>query len=235
MHAHPDLGVDRRLGAYECVGPGWQLNVLLTHVPFGEETKDLLDTLSLTYLRLSLLAPTIVIGDVNAALTSDDRTPPPRHRQSCLGRHALTGPHRPHGRTHRHTLPLPPRSQHPPLPHPHMLRGPDHVCASTRQPTGTSCPQAVATDPSTLTSSSPTHPHPRRPCQTTPSHPHCGSRPRTTTAPSTGITGPYTPSCPARCTNTHHRHAPGGASMRHGPRHQPHGSTTRPHPPTARP
>ena len=45
----PDLGVDGRLGAYECVGPGWQLNVLLTHVPFGEETKDFLDTLSLAY------------------------------------------------------------------------------------------------------------------------------------------------------------------------------------------
>ena len=74
VHAHPDLGVDGRLGAYECVGPGWQLNVLLTHVPFGEETKDFLDTLSLAYRRLSLLAPTIIIGDLNAAPTGDDRT-----------------------------------------------------------------------------------------------------------------------------------------------------------------
>ena len=77
VHAHPDLGVDGRLGAYECVGPGWQLNVLLTHVPFGEETKDFLDTLSLAYRRLSLLAPTIIIGDLNAAPTYDDRTGPP--------------------------------------------------------------------------------------------------------------------------------------------------------------
>ena len=77
VHAHPDLGVDGRLGAYECVGPGWQLNVLLTHVPFGEETKDFLDTLSLAYRRLSLLAPTIIIGDLNAAPTDDDRTGPP--------------------------------------------------------------------------------------------------------------------------------------------------------------
>ena len=75
--SHPDLGVDGRLGAYECVGPGLQLNVLLTHVPFGEETKDFLDTLSLAYRQLSLLAPTIIIGDLNAAPTDDDRTGPP--------------------------------------------------------------------------------------------------------------------------------------------------------------
>ena len=63
VHAHNDLRVDGRLGAYECVGPGWQLNVLLTHIPFGEETKDFLEALSLAYRRLSLLAPTIIIGD----------------------------------------------------------------------------------------------------------------------------------------------------------------------------
>ena len=77
VHAHPDLGVDGCLGAYECVGPGWQLNVLLTHVPFGGETKDFLDSLSLAHRRLSLLAPTIIIGDLNAAPTDDDRTGPP--------------------------------------------------------------------------------------------------------------------------------------------------------------
>ena len=49
VHAHPDLGIDGRLGAYECMGPGWQINLLLTHVPFGEETKDFLDALSLAY------------------------------------------------------------------------------------------------------------------------------------------------------------------------------------------
>ena len=77
VHAHPDLGVDGRLGAYECVRPGWQLKVLLTHVPFGEETKDFLDALSLAYGRLSLLATTIVIGELNAAPTEDDHTGPP--------------------------------------------------------------------------------------------------------------------------------------------------------------
>ena len=77
VHAHPDLAVDGRLGAYECVGPGWQLNVLLKHVRLGEETKDFLDTLSLAYRRLPLLAPTIIIGDLNAAPTNDDRTSRP--------------------------------------------------------------------------------------------------------------------------------------------------------------
>ena len=77
VHAHPDLGVDGRLGAYECVGPGWQLNVPLGHVPFGGETKDFLDAPSLAYRRLSLLAPTIIKGDLNAACTDDDRTRPP--------------------------------------------------------------------------------------------------------------------------------------------------------------
>ena len=77
MHARPDLGVDDRLGVYECVGPRWQLNVLLTHVSFWEETKDFLDALSLAYRRLSLLAPTIIIGDLNAAPADDDCTGPP--------------------------------------------------------------------------------------------------------------------------------------------------------------
>ena len=77
VHARPELGVDGRVGAYECLGPGWQLNVLLTHVPFREETKDFLDALSLAYRRLSLLAPTIIIGDRSAAPTDDDGTDPP--------------------------------------------------------------------------------------------------------------------------------------------------------------
>ena len=77
MPAHPDLGVAGCLGAYKCVGPRLQLSVLLTHIPFGEGTKDFLDTLSLTYRRLPLLAPTIIIGDLNTAPTDDDRTGPP--------------------------------------------------------------------------------------------------------------------------------------------------------------
>ena len=77
VHGHPDLGVDGRLGAYECLGPGWQLNMPLAHLSFGEETKAFLDTLSLAYCSLSLLGPTIIIGNLNAAPTDDDRTGPP--------------------------------------------------------------------------------------------------------------------------------------------------------------
>ena len=39
VHAQPDFGVDGRLGAYDCVGPRWQLNVLLMHVPFWAGNK----------------------------------------------------------------------------------------------------------------------------------------------------------------------------------------------------
>ena len=51
--------------------------MLLTHVPFGEETKDFLDALSLAYRCLSLVAPTIIIGDLNAAPRDEDRTGQP--------------------------------------------------------------------------------------------------------------------------------------------------------------
>ena len=78
VHAHPDLGVDGCLGAYECVGPGWQLNVVVTHIAFGEQTKEFLETLSLAYRCLSLLAPTIIVGDLNAAPTDDDCSGPPK-------------------------------------------------------------------------------------------------------------------------------------------------------------
>ena len=77
VHAHPGLGVGGHRGAHECVGPGWQLNVLLTHVPFGEEIKDLLDILRPAYRRLPLLAPTIIRGNLNAAPTDNERTSPP--------------------------------------------------------------------------------------------------------------------------------------------------------------
>ena len=211
VHAHPDLGVDGRLRAYECLGRRWQLNVLLTHVPFGEEAKNFLDTLRLAYRRLSLLAPTIIIGHLNAAPTDDDRTGPPTAtdiavwdamHQLCLTdlTPGLTG--------------TPSHYPHQAGTHPSRIDtcwGTQPRCASTKQPTGTSRPQARATDPSTSTSSSPTYPHLRPPYQTTRSHPHCSSRPRTTTVPGTGITGPYTPSCAAQMR----QHSPPPCAGRH--------------------
>ena len=57
--------------------PGWHLNVLPTHIPLGEDTADFLDALSLAFRRLSLLAHTIIIGDLNAAPTDNNCTGPP--------------------------------------------------------------------------------------------------------------------------------------------------------------
>ena len=152
VHAHPNLGVDCRLGAYECVGPGWQLNVLHTHVPFGEETRDFLDTLSLAYRPLSLLAPTIIIGDLNAAPTDDDRNGPPGASDIAVrnAMHQLGFTHLTTGLTgtpshYPYKLATTP---------PALTRatGTQPWCASTRQPMGTSLPRARATDPSTSTS-----------------------------------------------------------------------------------
>ena len=94
VHTQPDLGVDGRLGAYECVGPGWQLNLLLTHVPFGEETKDFLDALSLAYRRPSLPG---THHHHRRPKCRPHRRRPHRsthsHQHSPPGRHAPAGPH----------------------------------------------------------------------------------------------------------------------------------------------
>ena len=191
--------------------PGWQLNLLLTHVLFGEETKDFLDALSLAYRRLSLLAPIIIIGDLNAAPTDDDRIGPPtatdiavRDAMHQLGltnlaaRLASTPSHYPH-QAGTHTSRI------------DTCYGEPTTVRVHEATYGNSRPRARATDPSTSTSSSPTYPHLRPPCQTTPSQPHYSSQPRITTAPGTGITGPYTPSCAAWM----HNHSPPPCAARH--------------------
>ena len=171
VHAPPDLGVDGRLGAYKCVWPGRQLNVLLTHVPFGEETKDFLNALSLAYRRLSHLAPAIIIGDLNTAPTDNDRTDPPtatniavREAMHQLGLSDLTAglagtpSHYPHqAGTHPTRI--------------DTCYG-DPTTVRFHEATYGDLPRALATEPSTSTSSSPTYPHPRPTCQTTPSHQH---------------------------------------------------------------
>ena len=191
VHSHHDLRVDGHLEAYECVGPGWQLNVLLTHVPFGEETKDFLDALRLAYRRLSLLAATIIIGDLNAAPADDNRTGPPRATDMAVRDSSTSEQDSP---ADPPTTPTRPAATPPELT---RATGTQPRYASTRQPTGTTRMRARATDPSTTTSPSSTYPRPQLPCLTTPSHPRCGSRPRTTTALGTGIIEPYTPSCAA--------------------------------------
>ena len=169
--------------------------MLLTHVTFGEETKDFLHALSLEYRRLSLLVPTIIIGDLKADPTDHNSTGPftatnmavrdTMHQAGLADLTAgLTG-------TLSHYPPITPIR--PAYAHPALTR----TVRVHKAAHGDLLPRARATDPSTSTESSPTYPQPPPPCPTTPSHPHCGSWPGTTTAPGTGITGPYKPSCTA--------------------------------------
>ena len=73
IHLLHHLSVPGRLGVYEVVGDGWQLNVINTHVPFGEATEPFLQALAEAYRQMAMLAPTVIIGDMNAAPTPADR------------------------------------------------------------------------------------------------------------------------------------------------------------------
>ena len=70
---HPRPPRPGRLGVYEVVGDGWQLNVINTHVPFGKATEPFLQALAEAYRQMAMLAPTVIIGDMNAAPTAADR------------------------------------------------------------------------------------------------------------------------------------------------------------------
>ena len=54
-------------------GDGWQLNVINAHVPFGDATEPFLQALAEAYRQIAMLAPTIIIGDMNAAPTPADQ------------------------------------------------------------------------------------------------------------------------------------------------------------------
>ena len=69
----PQRPREARCLTYEVVGDGWQLNVINTHVPFGEATEPFLQALAEAYRQMAMLAPTIIIGDMNAAPTPADR------------------------------------------------------------------------------------------------------------------------------------------------------------------
>ena len=73
VHLVHHLSIPGRLGVYEVVGDGWQLNVINTHVPFGEATEPFLQALAEAYRQMAMLAPTVIIGDMNAAPTPADR------------------------------------------------------------------------------------------------------------------------------------------------------------------
>ena len=63
VHVHHHLGVEGCLAAYELVGPKWQLNVIIVHVPFGDATEAFLDHLMEAYQELAMMGPTVIIGD----------------------------------------------------------------------------------------------------------------------------------------------------------------------------
>ena len=73
IHLVHHLSIPGRLGVYEVVGNGWQLNVINAHVPFGDAGEPFLQALPEAYRQMAMLAPTIIIGDMNAAPSPADR------------------------------------------------------------------------------------------------------------------------------------------------------------------
>ena len=73
VHLVHHLSIPGRLSVYEVVGDGWHLNVINTHVPFCEATEPFLQALAEAYHKMAMLAPTIIIGDMNAAPTPADQ------------------------------------------------------------------------------------------------------------------------------------------------------------------
>ena len=86
VHLVHHLNIPGRLGVYEVVGDGWQLNVINDHVPFGDATEPFLQALAEAYRQMAMRVLTIIIGDMNAApgpwRTEGDR-PHPRNMQSA--------------------------------------------------------------------------------------------------------------------------------------------------------
>ena len=67
VHLVHDLSIPGRQGVYEVVGDGWQLNVINAQVPFGDSTEPFFQALTEAHRQMAMLAPTIIIGDMNAA------------------------------------------------------------------------------------------------------------------------------------------------------------------------
>ena len=73
VHLVHHLSIPGRLGVYEVVGDGWQLNVINANVPFGGATEPFLQALAEAYRQMAMLAPRIIISDMNAAPRPADR------------------------------------------------------------------------------------------------------------------------------------------------------------------
>ena len=127
VHLVHHLSVPGRLGVYEVVGDGWQLNVINAHVPFGNAREPFLQALAEAYRQMAMLAPTIIIGDMNAAPTPADRGGQATPGGPCSPRyHRNAGARGPDGQPRRPIIPLPPPNRYRPNPHQRMLWRPDH-------------------------------------------------------------------------------------------------------------
>ena len=127
VHLVHHLTIAGRLGVYEFVGAGWQLNVINAHVPFGHATEPFLQALAEAYRQMAMLAPTIIIGDMNAAPTPADRGGKGHSPGPCSPRHhRKPEAHGPDGQFRRPAIPLPPPSRCRPLPHRRMPWPPHH-------------------------------------------------------------------------------------------------------------
>ena len=73
VHLVHHLSIPGRLGVYEVVRDGCQLNVINAHVLFGNATKPFLQALAEAYRQMAMLAPTVIIGEVNAVPTPAGR------------------------------------------------------------------------------------------------------------------------------------------------------------------
>ena len=67
------------------MGDGWQLNVINAHVPCGDATEPFLQALAEAYRQMAMLAPTIIISNMNAAPSLADRggQATPKDRAVC--------------------------------------------------------------------------------------------------------------------------------------------------------
>ena len=72
IHLVQHLSIPGRLSVSEVARDRWQLNVINAHVPFGDTTEPFLQALAEAYRQMAMLAPKIIIIDMNAAPTPAD-------------------------------------------------------------------------------------------------------------------------------------------------------------------
>ena len=73
VHLVNHLSIPGRLSLYKVLKDGWQLNVIHTHVPFGDARQPFLQALAEAYRQMAMPAPIIIIGGTNAAPTPADQ------------------------------------------------------------------------------------------------------------------------------------------------------------------